>query len=249
MIVGNVPATYDSNGNLLSVGQGSLLILDSNGKVVTTLSDSQLPRRPLGPDRQRPGEHGPGVRLQRPERRGDPDRPDDPQGRRSDRREPDADRFGLPTRTDPAALVVGPTGLAYDAKNGTLYVASTGDNEIFAVPNAGDPHERPGNGQRGLSGRRAPPRAARPGPGAQRRPDHRQRRRGQPRPESDQRAGRVHARGQFVGQFSLDPAAGGAFGLAATNVGGILRLAAVEDVTNSLDVWTFQTGGKSSAPR
>jgi hypothetical protein len=26
-----------------------------------------------------------------------------------------------------------------------------------------------------------------------------------------------------------------------------LRLAAVEDVTNSLDVWTFQTGGKSSS--
>src|SRR5262249_8693355 len=45
----------------------------------------------------------------------------------------------------------------------------------------------------------------------------------------------------------LDPAAGGAFGVAATNVGGILRLAAAEDVTNSLDVWTFQTGGKSSA--
>ena len=36
MIVGNVPATYDSNGNLVSVGQGSLLILDSNGNVVTT---------------------------------------------------------------------------------------------------------------------------------------------------------------------------------------------------------------------
>ena len=34
------------------------------------------------------------------------------------------------------ALVVGPTGLAYNPKNGTLYVASTGDNEIFAIPNA-----------------------------------------------------------------------------------------------------------------
>ena len=44
---------------------------------------------------------------------------------------------GYLTRTDPAALVVGPTGLAYDAKRDILYVASTGDNEIFAIPNAG----------------------------------------------------------------------------------------------------------------
>lgn len=55
--------------------------------------------------------------------------------------------------------------------------------------------------------------------------------------------------GKFVGEFSLDPNAGGAFGLAATDTGGILRLAAVDDNTNSLDVSTFQTGGKSSAHR
>jgi len=53
--------------------------------------------------------------------------------------------------------------------------------------------------------------------------------------------------GKFVGEFSLDPAPGGAFGLAVTDVGGLLRLAAVDDNTNSLDVWTFQTGGKSAA--
>ena len=42
MIVGNVPATYDSQGNLVSVGQGSLTILDRNGNVVTTISDPTL---------------------------------------------------------------------------------------------------------------------------------------------------------------------------------------------------------------
>ncbi len=56
-------------------------------------------RRPLGPDRQRPGEHGPGVRLQRPERRGDPDRLVDPQGRRSEGREHDGDHQ-QPRRVD-----------------------------------------------------------------------------------------------------------------------------------------------------
>ena len=59
---------------------------------------------------------------------------------------------GYLTRTDPAALVVGPTGLAYDAKNDTLYVASTGDNEIFAISTRGEPHERRRDGKRGLSG-------------------------------------------------------------------------------------------------
>ena len=52
--------------------------------------------------------------------------------------------------------------------------------------------------------------------------------------------------GKFVGEFSLDPNAGGAFGLAVTETGGTVRLAAVDDNTNSLDVWTFQTGGKST---
>jgi sugar lactone lactonase YvrE len=40
-------------------------------------------------------------------------------------------------RTDPAALVIGPTGLAFDEDRDLLYVASTGDNEIFAIRHAG----------------------------------------------------------------------------------------------------------------
>jgi len=40
-------------------------------------------------------------------------------------------------RTDPAALVLGPTGLLYDAEADVLYVASTADNAIFKVPHAG----------------------------------------------------------------------------------------------------------------
>ena len=54
------------------------------------------PRRSVGPDRQRPGEPRPGVCLQRAQRCGDADRPHDPERRRSDHREPDADRFGVP---------------------------------------------------------------------------------------------------------------------------------------------------------
>jgi hypothetical protein len=42
---------------------------------------------------------------------------------------------GFPARTDPAALVVGPTGVSL-GQNGTLYVADTVANRIAAIPNA-----------------------------------------------------------------------------------------------------------------
>ena len=42
---------------------------------------------------------------------------------------------GFPERTDPAALVVGPTGLAL-GNNGALYVADTNGNRIAAIPDA-----------------------------------------------------------------------------------------------------------------
>jgi hypothetical protein len=42
---------------------------------------------------------------------------------------------GLPARTDPAALVVGPTGVGV-ASNGTAYVADSVANQIVAIPHA-----------------------------------------------------------------------------------------------------------------
>ncbi|HEX4838767.1 MAG TPA: hypothetical protein VFV03_09625 [Solirubrobacteraceae bacterium] len=44
---------------------------------------------------------------------------------------------GFPERTDPAALVIGPTGVAL-GDDGTLYVADTQGNRIAAVPDARD---------------------------------------------------------------------------------------------------------------
>jgi hypothetical protein len=43
---------------------------------------------------------------------------------------------GFPERTDPAALVIGPTGVAFDNITGTLFVADSLNNRIAAVPNA-----------------------------------------------------------------------------------------------------------------
>jgi hypothetical protein len=45
-----------------------------------------------------------------------------------------ADDF--PERTDPAALVIGPTGVVFDSNTGILYVADSLDNRIAAIPNA-----------------------------------------------------------------------------------------------------------------
>ena len=45
--------------------------------------------------------------------------------------------IGYAHQPNAAALVLGPTGLAYDKAADVLYVASTADNTIFAVPRAG----------------------------------------------------------------------------------------------------------------
>jgi hypothetical protein len=54
---------------------------------------------------------------------------------------------GYQFRTDPAALVVGPTGLAFNPKTDTLFVASTVDNAIYAIPRADDTHSDHGTGR------------------------------------------------------------------------------------------------------
>ena len=43
---------------------------------------------------------------------------------------------GFPERTDPGALVIGPTGVAFDRMTGSLLVADSLDNRIAAIPNA-----------------------------------------------------------------------------------------------------------------
>ena len=53
---------------------------------------------------------------------------------------------GYEHNLDPTALVIGPTGLAFDEHTNTLYVASTGDNEIFAVHNAATTNRDQGKG-------------------------------------------------------------------------------------------------------
>jgi hypothetical protein len=53
---------------------------------------------------------------------------------------------GYRNQPNAASVVVGPTGLAYDRDHDTLYVASTDDNKIFAITDAGDRSSDAGTG-------------------------------------------------------------------------------------------------------
>jgi sugar lactone lactonase YvrE len=152
---------------------------------------------------------------------------------------------GYAFHADPAAVVVGPTGLAYDARKDILYVASTADNAIFAIDDARDREGDTGTGRLvyrddvhlhgplGLA--LAPngdlitangdaPTVNPPGPGQQ------------------NKLVEFTPSGQFIGQFMLDPGGpGAAFGLAVTSSHGEIRLAAVNDNTNMLEDWDIAT--------
>ena len=152
---------------------------------------------------------------------------------------------GYTHHSDPAALVVGPTGLAYDVEKDVLYVASTGDNEIFAVQNAGNATQTqngPGtviyqdnahlrgplglvfapNGHLLTSNGDAPTIT----------------------PPSTQTLNseivEFTKNGKFDAEFSIDSANGAAFGIATAPTGeDSTRLAAVDDATNEVTVFTL----------
>ena len=144
---GQRPGDLRQQGNLVSVGQGSLMILDRNGNVVTTLSDSKLLDGPW--DLTVNDQGGRAEVFVSNVLSGTVTRIDlkIPNGGNPIVKSETQIASGYLTRTDPAALVVGPTGLAYNPKNDTLYVASTGDNKIFAISNAARRRSGAGTGR------------------------------------------------------------------------------------------------------
>jgi hypothetical protein len=154
---------------------------------------------------------------------------------------------GYATALDPVALVLGPTGVAYDSASDTLYVASTKDNTVFAVANAGTRTTDGGTGAiayqdaahlRGPLGLTLTPNGdliVTNGDAVN----------GDPNFPSEMvefvPATVGNPSGTFVDQVSVDTGGqGGAFGLAVDVRGSQLRLAAVDDVVNTLEVWTIK---------
>jgi hypothetical protein len=142
---------------------------------------------------------------------------------------------------DPAALVIGPTGLAYDRERDVLYVASTGDNEVFAVANPRRTNQDNGTGTviyqdntnlHGPLGLLLAPNGhliAANGDAVN------------PNPAFPNELVEFTRDGKFVAQFQVDPGApGGAFGLAITGEEENIRFAAVNDDQNQLDIWQIR---------
>jgi len=235
VLVGNLPTT---DGTSSTVQQGSLLILNPAGVLIANLTDATLLEGPWDL-----AIHDEGSRAQvfvsnvlnGTVTRLDLSITDTAVTVRSSTRI----ASGYTHRFDPAALVIGPTGLAYDTDHDVLYVASTGDNKVFAIGHARAASKDAGMGRiiytdnvhlHGPLGLALAPNgdlitangdAVNAG--------------GMQNELVEFTIG-----GQFVAQFQVDSgAAGGAFGLAFGRSDGEVRFAAVDDVQNTLDVWTL----------
>ena len=151
---------------------------------------------------------------------------------------------GFTSQPNGTALILGPTGLAYDARTDTLYVASTADNTIFAIRDAGRRTTDAGTGRDLFAGQSDPHLHGPLGLILAPNGDLIVSNGDAVSPDSAQPSELVEftPQGQFVAEFSLDANAGGAFGIAATDDHGQLRFAAVDDNTNTVSVWHFDAG-------
>jgi DNA-binding beta-propeller fold protein YncE len=230
VIVGNVPTT---DGTIATIGQGALQVIDRHGHLVQTWTDPVFLDGPwdLAVDDQGNRAHifvsnvlngtvsrldvavaANGVTLLKKT----------------------AIAKGYTHVPNAGAVILGPTGLAYDDETDTLYVASTADNEIFAVPQARGRTNAVTRGQVAF----ADPHLR--GPLALRFA-----------PNGDLLTANGDAvnsdvlhpseiveftrEGEFVREYDVDPSQGGAFGL-DTQRDSPFNYAVIDDVTNSLSV-------------
>ena len=141
VIVGSLPTM---NGNIS--GSGCLIVLNAHGKVVETITGNHL----NGPWDMTAVDDGSLVTLfitnvLNGTVAANGDRINGGTvvrlllsdiGERPQVLESDVIGSGFGEITDPNALVIGPTGVAFDGRTGTLYVADSLDNRIAAIPNA-----------------------------------------------------------------------------------------------------------------
>jgi hypothetical protein len=146
---------------------------------------------------------------------------------------------GYVHQADPVALFDAPTGSAYDARRDILYVASTGDNAVFAIQNASTRQTSAGLGDliyqdnAHLHG----PLALAWAPNGHLLVSNNDTINSDPNQPSEIVEFTIY--GQFVKEISVDPAQGGSFGLAVhTGVSGTI-FGAVDDNTSSLFRWNL----------
>jgi DNA-binding beta-propeller fold protein YncE len=136
-----------------------------------------------------------------------------------------------------AAVVLGPTGLAFDAETDMLYVASTADNAIFAVSHAGRLSNAGGRGQLVFADSRLRgPLALRFAPNGHLLTANGDAVNGDLLHPSE--IVEFTRSGHFVRAYDVDPSQGGAFGIdTVLRGGGAFNYAVIDDVTNSISVY------------
>ena len=235
VVVGNVPTT----GGAFPVLQGALQVIDRNGNLVQTLTDAKFLDGPwdLAID-----DHGGSAHIYVSNvANGTVSRLDVTVSAKHitvTRMTTIAD--GYTVQPNMAAVVLGPTGLAFDGRSGTLYVASTGDNAIYAISNANGATSPVHRGRLVFAGSQLRgPLALRLAPNGDLLTAN----------GDAVNADTAHPSeiveftpsGHFVRQYDVDASQGGAFGLdVALDSDGAPNYAVVDDVTNSLSVYRLR---------
>lgn len=232
VIVGNVPTT---DGTFATLGQGALQVLDRNGKWLATWSDAVFLDGPwdLALDDDGARAHvfvsnvgnGTVTRL---------DVAVGATGLTVLKKVTLA--HGFTHVPNQAALVLGPTGLAFDERSGALYVASTADNEIFRIDGASWTTQSVNRGHLVFaSSRLRGPLALRFAPNGDLLAAN-----GDAVNADDTHPSEIvefTTSGQFVREYNVDASEGGAFGLDTVSGHALFNYAVIDDVANSLSVY------------
>jgi len=230
VLVGNVPTT---DGTFATIGQGALQVIDRNGNLLQTWTDSRFLDGPwdLTLDDHGNAAHvfvsnvlnGTVARL---------DVAVTPKGLVLTRKTTIAS--GYQSVPNAAAVVLGPTGLAYEDASDTLYVASTGDNAIYAVPHAAHRSSAATLGDRVFAGPQLRgPLALRWAPNGDLLAANGDAVNADPLHPSE--IVEFTAWGQFVREYDVDASQGGAFGIdTVLDRDARFNYAVVDDVTNNL---------------
>ena len=234
VVVGSVPSIDGTAG---TVGPGGLLVVDSAGNLVQTISDSNI-KGPWDMTVVDEGNHaiafisnvlnGTILRLNLNVATSGVTVTGET-----------VIASGYKHRGDPAAFEVGPTGLVYNSAMDVLYVASTDDNAVFAVQQAATRTGSSGTGTmiyqdaihlHGPLGMIEAPNGHLLAANSDViNPD----------PAQPSEIVEFTKQGRFIKQLSMDPAFGGSFGLAVRPTQERAFFAAVDDNTATLTIWNL----------
>lgn len=233
VLVGNVPTP---DGSFAHIGQGALQVIDRHGKLVQTFTDPVFLEDPwdLALD-----DHGTSAHIFVSNvKNGTVTRLDVAiSATQLAQSKQLTIAKGYTVQPNQGAVILGPTGLAFDEQTDTLYVASTADNIIYSVPDASGRTTAVNLGTVVFSDSHLRgPLALKFAPNGHLLTANGDAVNADPFHPSE--IVEFTKTGQFVRQYNVDPAQGGAFGLdTVLDSDESFNYAAVNDVNSSLSVY------------